>query len=264
MIFPKSILLLLACVALVIIVLALLVRLLENSITFHPTSNLELEPSDYGLDYRDVDFPPRLDSAPVVLLCHGNAGNISHRLEWAVPLVRKGWGLLMFDYRGYGHSTGSPDEQGLYSDAAAALEFLTEREKIAPGRIVLFGRSLGGAVATWLAARKQVGRLVLEGTFTSGAGMARSVFGLLPLHLAARYSWNNEKEIRNVTAPVLIIHGTADKVVPYVLGEKLYQSIAGRRDVRFRRVDGGDHLNLHLVIGQEYYDLIAEFVGDRK
>ena len=274
MILPKSILLGIACLGAVMLVLALLVRLMENSITFHPTGNLELNPADYGLDYREIRltpgergvtlhgwyFAPADGKAPVLLVCHGNAGNISHRLEWLVPFLRRGWGALLFDYRGYGLSTGKPTERGLYKDAETAYEFLAGTEGLEPRRIVIFGRSLGGAVGTWLAARKQCGRLVLEGTFTSGAAISRRIFGFIPLHLATRYRWNTARELEAVKAPVLILHGTSDSVVPFELGQDLVEIKPAGRKLEFVRVDGGDHLNLHLILGTGYYDTVERFV----
>ncbi len=274
MVLPKSILLAAGSIGVVLLALAILVRLLENSITFHPTSRLELTPDDYGLNYRQFrlelagenveldgwQFDPANDKLPVLLVCHGNAGNISHRLEWLVPLLKLGWGAVLFDYRGYGLSSGKPSEQGLYRDSGAVYDYLTGKLKVAPERIVLFGRSLGGAPAAWLAARKPVGRLILEGTFTSAAAISRMLFGFLPLHYAGRYRWPVAENLRLVRAPVLIIHGTEDSVVPYALGEKLAAGAAEGQKFSFLRVEGGDHLNLHHVIGKKYYDEIRRFV----
>lgn len=274
MVLPKSILLAAGSIGVVLLALAILVRLLENSITFHPTSRLELTPDDYGLDYREIRlelaaehitlhgwrFEPTGAELPVLLVCHGNAGNISHRLEWLVPMLKRGWGAVLFDYRGYGLSSGKPSEQGLYHDCEAVYNYLTDELEIAPGRIVVFGRSLGGAPAAWLAARKPVGRLVLEGSFPSAAAMARRLFGFLPLHYAGRYRWPVAQNLRRVGAPVLVIHGTQDSVVPYALGEKLAASATAGQNVTFRRVEGGDHLNLHHIMGQNYYDEIERFV----
>ncbi len=274
MVLSKSILLAAGSIGVVLLALAILVRLLENSITFHPTGRLELTPDDYGLDYRQFrlelagenvelfgwQFDPADDKSPVLLVCHGNAGNISHRLEWLVPLLKLGWGAVLFDYRGYGLSGGKPSEQGFYRDVGAVYDYMTGTLKVAPERIVLLGRSLGGAPAAWLAARKPVGRLILEGTFTSAAAISRTLFGFLPLHYAGRYRWPVAENLRLVRAPVLIIHGTQDSVVPYALGEKLAAGAAEGQKVAFLRVEGGDHLNLHHVIGKKYYDEIRRFV----
>jgi uncharacterized protein len=274
MVLPKSILLAAGSIGFVLLGLAILVRLLENSITFHPTSRLELTPDDYGLDYHEIHvelaeeaillhgwrFDPASKKHPVLLVCHGNAGNISHRLEWLVPMLKLGWGAVLFDYRGYGLSGGKPSEQGLYRDCEAMYDYLTDELKIEPERIVLFGRSLGGAPATWLAARKPVARLVLEGTFSSAAAMSRRLFGFLPLHYAGRYRWPVAQYLRLVRSPVLIFHGTHDSVVPFELGKKLAAAAGEGQDVAFRRVEGGDHLNLHHIMGKDYYDEIERFV----
>ena len=274
MILPKSILLAFASVSAVLLALALLVRLLENTITFHPSGTLEITPDDYGIDYRELSlkpagedislhgwyFAPAAENSPVMIVCHGNAGNISHRLEWLVPFLRRGWGAVLFDYRGYGLSDGKPSEQGLYRDSGAVYDYVTGELGIAEERVVIFGRSLGGAPAAWLAANRKASRLILEGTFTSGADIARRLFGLLPFHFAARYRWPVAENLRKVDEPVMVIHGTADSVVPFNLGEKLAAGAVEGQKVMFRRVEGGDHLNLHHIIGEKYYKDIERFV----
>ncbi len=275
MFLPKSILLAVGSIGIVLLAMAILVRLLENSITFHPTSRLEITPDDYGLDYREIRveltgekitlhgwyFSAASAQLPVLIICHGNAGNISHRLEWLVPMLKLGWGAVLFDYRGFGLSGGKPSEQGLYHDSEAIYDYVTITLGVEPRRLVLFGRSLGGAPAAWLAARKPVGKLILEGTFSSAAAISRRLFGYLPLHYAGRYRWPVAQNMRKVRVPVLIIHGTEDSVVPFSLGEELAASAADGQDITFRRIEGGDHLNLHHILGEKYYEELARFVG---
>ena len=181
MVLVKNIFLGIFSVAAVLLVLAVLVRLLENWITFHPWRELELRPENYGLSAEQTRirsgrgdtihgwyFKPARADAQVIVFFHGNAGNISHRLDLLAPFVRRGLGVLLFDYRGFGLSTGKPSEKAFQQDALAVWDYLTRVKGIATEQLVAFGRSLGGAPATYLAAERKVGRLVLEGSFTSG------------------------------------------------------------------------------------------------
>jgi len=275
MMLVKNILLGIFSAAAVLLVLAVLVRLLENWITFQPWRELEFRPEDYGLSAEEMlirsggadkihgwYFRPGRADAPVIVFFHGNAGNISHRLELVVPFVRRGLGVLLFDYRGYGLSTGKPGEKAFQQDALAVWDYLTGVKGIAAERLVAFGRSLGGAPATYLAAERKVGRLVLEGCFTSGRDMARRIFGFLPLHLAMKNNWEVSRTLKRVRVPVMILHGRQDDVVPFSLGEKLARrGSAGQ--VVFWAVEGGSHLDLYAVLGESYYERIEKFLSQR-
>lgn len=271
----KSIFLGILSVAAVLLVLAILVRLLENWMTFHPWRELEFKPENFGLSAEEVRiqsgggdtihgwyFKPGRANAPVIVLFHGNAGNISHRLELLAPFVRRGLGALLFDYRGYGLSTGKPSEKAFQEDALAVWDYLTQVKGIAPERLVAFGRSIGAAPATYLAAGRKVGRLVLEGSFTSGGDLARRIFGYLPLHLAMKNNWEVSRTLKRVRVPVMILHGRLDDVVPFSLGEKLAREHSAGQVV-FWAVEGGGHLDLYAVLGESYYERIERFLEDR-
>lgn len=249
---------------------ALLIRLLEDRLTFHPTRELEALPSDFGLAFEEALirsgadslhgwlFPPSGSQSPVLLVFHGNAGNISHRLEWIAPFVRRGLGVLLFDYRGYGKSSGKPSEQAFREDALAAWDWLTARG-IEPGRIVAFGRSIGGAPAVYLASREPVRALILEGAFTSGRDMARLIFGFIPAHRLMKNRWEVEDCLAGIDSPVLLIHGTSDQVVPFELGERL-----SRKALRGQwwPVQGGNHLDAHFLLGERYYERVECFLRE--
>ena len=271
----KSISLGFISVAAVLLVMAVLVRLLEDWITFHPWRELEFVPENFGLPAEELRIrsgqadtihgwyfrPGRVD-APVILFFHGNAGNISHRLELVAPFVRRGLGVLLFDYRGFGLSTGKPSEKAFQQDALAVWDYLTRVKGIAAERLVSFGRSLGGAPAAYLAAGRQVGWLVLAGSFTSGRDMARQIFGFLPVYLVMKNSWEVSRTLKRVQVPVMILHGRLDGVVPFSLGEKLArEGSAGQ--VVFWAVEGGGHLDLYAVVGESYYERIEKFLGSR-
>jgi fermentation-respiration switch protein FrsA (DUF1100 family) len=160
-----------------------------------------------------------------VLFFHGNAGNISHRLESLAIFNRLGLDVLMVDYRGYGQSSGRPTEAGTYRDARAAWDWLVARG-VTPDRIVVFGRSLGGAVGAWLAARPGVrpAGLIVESSFTSGADMARRLYPWLPARLITRLKYPVREYVAASRAPVLIIHSRDDEIIPFDMGRELFEA----------------------------------------
>lgn len=253
---------------------ALIVRLLESWITFYPTGRLEYQPRDFGLEHEEVTirvgrsdslhgwhFPPRDDSGPVLLVFHGNAGNISHRLEWLAPFVGRGLGLLIFDYRGYGLSSGRPSEDNFRQDALAVWDWLAGTRGVRAGRIVAFGRSLGSAPAVFLATEREVGGLILEGALTSGKDMSRRMFGRLPMHLAAKNKWDVQGRLLRVRVPTLLVHGDRDDVVPFEMGLRL-QRTGTAGTLEWWPVSGGGHLDLYRLLGNVYYDRLESFALD--
>ena len=255
----------------VLLVLALLVRLLESRLTFYPSAGLDEHPEDYKLAYEEIllepagggtvhgwYFPAAEENAPVLVVFHGNAGNISHRLFWLAPFVQHGCGALLFDYRGYGNSRGRPSEKGFQQEATTLWDYLVESRGLAARRLVLFGRSLGSAPAAYLAAERPVGGLILEGAFGCGADMARQIFGFLPMHLFSKNRWEIAGALARVRVPTLIIHGTADEVVPFELGERLAET-KGPSSLEWWPVAGGGHMDLHQSLGAGYYDRIEKF-----
>jgi fermentation-respiration switch protein FrsA (DUF1100 family) len=206
----------------------------QPGMIFFPYRQLDAVPSDWGYAYQDVSvitddrvrlhgwYIPRPQAQRVVLFFHGNAGNISHRGDSIAIFHRLGLNVFIFDYRGYGRSEGSPSEPGLYRDAAAAWRYLTETRGFDPGQIVLFGRSLGGAVAAQLAATQQPAALILESTLSSARDFARSVFPLLSRLVVVRYDFDTVASLARVHCPVLVIHSPADEIMPFALGEKVY------------------------------------------
>ncbi len=246
---------------------------MENFLVFFPQKELDLQPGDLGLRADDVFvnagddalihgwfFPPPDDGAPVLLFCHGNAGNISHRLDNVRHLVRHGLGVLLFDYRGYGRSTGRPSEKGVYRDGRAVYEHLVNERKIPPERIVPFGRSLGAAVALETALHHPVRCVILESAFTSTRGMARRMgpFALLSPVLPANY--NNLDKIPRLEVPKLIIHGRDDEIVPFKMGETLFRAASGVK--AFLPLDGAGHNDTYVAGGEPYFKALAEFAGD--
>lgn len=203
---------------------------------------------------------PAADSPGVLLWCHGNAGNITHRLENVAELHRRGLSVLIFDYRGYGQSQGVPSEHGLYQDAMAAYDALTTQRHIPPEQIVVFGRSLGAAVGGEVARSRRVAGLILETPFPSVAAMVRAHYGPLPLHwlLAARYDLVTC--LRQVHVPVLVLHGDRDTIVPVELGRAVYA--AANTPKTFYLIRGADHNDTYVVGGEPYFQCLLSFLRD--
>ena len=205
---------------------------------------------------------PALPQAPVVLFLHGNAGNISHRLDTAKLLSGLGAGVLLLSYRGYGLSEGSPDEAGTYADAAAAHAHLTGELGIPASRLVVFGRSLGGGIASWLASERDCGALILESTFTSVPDMGAAIYPAFPVRVLARIHYDTRSRLARLRCPVTIIHSRADEVVPFSHGETLFRE-AGT-DKRFVEIQGGHNAGLMLRDAQyaAYLKTLLSEVGD--
>jgi fermentation-respiration switch protein FrsA (DUF1100 family) len=197
-------------------------------------------------------------SPAVLLWCHGNAGNMIHRLENLAALYEIGLSVFLFDYRGYGRSEGTPSEQGLYQDARAAYGYLTDVRHIDPARLVVFGRSLGAAVAGNLASERKVAGLILESAFPSVAAMAKEQFGGLPTHWLLGSRFPLVERLKSIRAPMLMIHGDQDTIVPFPLGEQVFLAAPGPKSLYV--VKGADHNNLPFVGGQSYFSTLKQFI----
>jgi len=251
---------------------ALMLAFLQKKMIYHPTRELEITPGRIGLAHEDVFlktadgvtihgwYVPAPGAVASLLFLHGNAGNISHRLDNVVRLHRLGVTVLIIDYRGYGLSEGTPGEQGLYEDARAAYAVLRERSGETPERTAVFGRSLGGAVAVDLCSREACPKLILESTFTSTADMVRDIFPLLPPGPWITERFDSESKIRKIRAPLLQFHGTRDTVVPYRLGEKLFRAAPGPK--RFVPIPGAGHNDTCERGGAEYFETIRAFLEE--
>lgn len=214
----------------------LLVYFNQTRLVYFPEKQLGNTPKGVGLDYASVNIAtgdgetlhgwwvPVSDAKGTVLFFHGNAGNISHRINYLTMFKQLGYNTLLFDYRGYGQSSGTPSESGTYLDAQAAWRYLIETQGIAPDHIVLFGESLGGAMAAWLAAREQPGLLVLASTFTSLADLGAEIYPFLPVRWINRFEYNTQESLQSVTCPVIIAHSSQDDVIPFRHGQRLFQA----------------------------------------
>jgi fermentation-respiration switch protein FrsA (DUF1100 family) len=200
---------------------------------------------DLVLDTRDGErliawhVPPQGDRA-VVLYLHGNGGALLHRAERFRALNRHGIGLVAIDYRGYGGSTGAPSEAGFLIDAETAYAFAAARYR--PARIAVWGESLGTGVAVALAAERPVGRVVLEAPFTSAVDIAARHYPFVPVRLLMKDQFRSDERIGRIGAPLLILHGERDRVVPIEFGERLFA--LAREPKRFIRYPDGEHEGL--------------------
>jgi fermentation-respiration switch protein FrsA (DUF1100 family) len=179
--------------------------------------------------------PPR-DGKPVILYLHGNGGALRYRVERFSRLIADGIGVVAVEYRGYGGSSGSPSERGLIADGEAGYAFAAARYAVP--QLVLWGESLGSGVAVALAAQKPVGRVILEAPFTSAVAIGARQYWYMPVRLLMSDQFRSDQRISKVTAPLLILHGAKDQVVPYAMGEALFNlANKPKRIVRF--LDGG-------------------------
>ena len=195
---------------------------------------------------------------PAVLLwCHGNAGNIINRLDNLRELYHLGLSVFLFDYRGYGRSQGRPSEDGLYQDALGAYQYVTRTRHVRPERIVLFGRSLGAAVAGEVASQRSVSGLILESSFPTVEALAKFHYFGLPVHWLVGARFNLVDRLRQISVPILVIHGDRDETVPIQLGRQVFE--AAKNPKSFYLVPGADHNDLYLIGGKPYFQRLMRF-----
>jgi len=251
------------------VVVCLLLVLLQSRMVYYPTREIEATPELFGLAYEPVTFAaadgvkltgwfvPADDQRAVVLICHGNGGNISHRVVLIDLLHRLGLGVFIFDYRGYGQSDGRPSERGTYLDAEAAWRYLTDRREIPADRIILHGRSLGAAVAAHLAKDCGPAMLLLESAFTSIDDMGAELYPWLPVRLLTRYHYSTIEYVAQVNCPVLIIHSADDRMIPPEHGRRLFA--AAGEPKQFLEITGS-HNDGYYESGAVYTDGLDEFI----
>jgi fermentation-respiration switch protein FrsA (DUF1100 family) len=246
--------------------------LFEKRLIYFPYRTLEVTPAALGLRHDELRlvtedgvtlhgwFLPVPDSRFTVLLCHGNGGNISHRLDRVLLMqARLHVDVLLFDYRGYGRSDGRPDEEGTYRDARAAYKYLRDERVVAPARLVLFGESLGSAVALQLALEREARGLVLESPFTSIPEMARAAYPFLPVGRFLRTRYDSLERVPRLRMPLLVLHGERDRIVPFLQGRRLFE--AAPEPKRFYSIPGADHNDTYAVGGEPYWRVVSDFLS---
>ncbi|MFH1553106.1 MAG: alpha/beta hydrolase [Candidatus Omnitrophota bacterium] len=246
----KKVMYYIVALAIIVLFIALYVRWFERSSIFFPSRQIVATPDSIGLAYEDVYFKtsdgvqlngwfvPDGDSPrATVLYCHGNAGNISHRLDIIRMFNSLGLDVFIFDYRGYGRSNGGPSEEGTYLDAQAAYDYLVNTKGIDPERIVIYGKSLGGAVAVDLATRTEVRAVISDSAFTSTVNMGREIYPFLPVELVITMKYDTISKVKGLSMPKLIIHSSEDEIVPFHHGEEIFENCAEPK--HFYRMLGG-------------------------
>ncbi|HEX8183349.1 MAG TPA: alpha/beta hydrolase [Blastocatellia bacterium] len=194
----------------------------------------------------------------VLLWFHGNAGNVSHRYDMIRTLMQIPVNVFIIDYRGYGKSEGAPSEQGIYADAQAAWNYLATERRIAPERIIIFGKSLGGVAAIDLASKVEPAGLIVQSSFTSASDMAAAILPIYP-RFFMRSKMDSKRKIASVRCPKLFIHSRADEVVPYELGRKLFE--AAPEPKQFYEVAGAPHNSTYVVGGKNYLEALRKFIN---
>jgi len=223
---------------LVYVLFSALIYFRQDSLIFYPnfpSRELTSTPSHIGLSYESISlttedstilhgwFISHPQEKAVVVFFHGNAGNISHRIQTIQLMHELALSVLIFDYRGYGKSQGKVSEKGLYLDAKAAWSYLTTSMGYENNDIVIWGRSLGAAIAANLAANKQAKAVILESTFTSVPDMASQLYPFLPVRWMSRYQLNVKQSVSAINSPLLIVHSRDDEIIPFSHGEKLFE-----------------------------------------
>ncbi len=276
----------LICLALFAAVLAVSVRLMENSLIYFPSKHPagRWNAQGYGLAAEDVwlatsdgvrihgwyvtasvapggagGLAAGDSGVPVILFFHGNGGNLTDRIEKLQLLTSLSADVFIIDYRGYGRSEGKPNEPGIYMDGDAAYKHLTAGRGVAAERVIVFGESLGGAVACEIAARYPTGGVILESTFTSASEMARKVLPLLSPRLYLKTRFDNLGKISRITTPVLLIHGTQDTTVPPEHSQRLYDAASEPKALAL--IPGAGHNDVFVVGGGEYAGAILRFLA---
>lgn len=253
--------------------LSLWLFVFQSNLVFYPETGREISatPDQIGLPYEDIHLKtsdgislhgwhiPAPQPRGTVLFLHGNAGNISHRLDSVQMFQRLGYSTLIFDYRGYGNSGGKPTEEGTYMDAEAAWRHLTEQRHIPSCRIVLFGESLGGAVGAWLAARQKPAALVIASGFTSVPDLGQQFYPYLPVRWLARIRYDTREYLRSVTAPVLIAHSPEDDIIPFEHGQALFA--VANPPKQFLELAGG-HNDGFIFMREAWVRVLGDFLGE--
>lgn len=257
--------------SIIIFIVFLLVysQILEWKALYYPSKKIEFTPSNFGLEYEDAFFEtkdgvmlhgwfvPAEDSFATILYCHGNAGNISHRVEIARMFNQRKMDFFIFDYRGFGKSKGMPTEKGTYLDAQAAYDFLINKKGIGKSRIVIYGKSIGAAIAIDLATKTDAAALISESSFLSTKAMAREIYPYLPFWLFIRSKYNADRKINKVNIPKLIIHSQNDEIVPFAHGQKLFDLAKPPKEFYVMR---GGHNDAFYIYSDECMQRIVDFL----
>lgn len=248
----------------------LLVVVLEPRLTFFPLRGLTSTPQKGEISYQEMTVPTRdgenvhawalhhPEARAEVVFFHGNGGNLSLWLDFLLELYHQSLTVIAFDYRGYGKSTGSPTEAGLYEDTAALVDHFWAHVHRPISSVLYWGRSLGGVMAAYATTVRKPDGLVLEATFSDKDSLLHHYPLLRILAAFSRYRFPTVEFLRDLDRPVLVIHGTHDEVVPFSEGRKLFHQL--NTEKYFYEIGGADHGNLHLIEPEHYQAEVWEFI----
>ena len=248
----------------------LCVKFYEKKMIFFPFKDLEAIPSDYGIIYEDIFFKtpdniqingwfiPNKSASKTILLFHGNAGNLSHRIEIIEMLLKLNVNVFIIDYRGYGKSNGKPSEKGIYTDALTSYEYLINQKKIKPENIIVYGKSLGTIVAIDLASKVKIDKLIVDSGLTSAKDMSKLILPFLPLYIFLNVKFDSINKIKKVNCPKLIIHSIDDRTIPFSMGQKLFQE--AKKPKQFYQ-STGNHNEFLYINKTEISNIIANFIN---
>lgn len=256
--------------------LGVMLYIMQPKFLFNPLQGVTYTPEELGLEFENVKFRtsdgvqlngwyvPARKSVYTILFCHGNGGNIMHRLDSINIFYHLGVNCFIFDYRGYGNSEGKPTEEGTYLDVRAAYDWLLKEKKVPRANIIIFGRSLGGSIATQLATKVKAAACIIESTFTSYRDIGKKFYPYMPVRWFARFDYKTIDYIREIHCPVMIIHSRNDETIPFEFGLQLYE--AANEPKEFVEIFGS-HNDGFLVSGGAYKKAWAKwlkFLGENK
>lgn len=242
----------------------------QDDYIYFPERKITATPLTFGIPYEDLHVPASDgisvncwliragDPTGAVVFAHGNGGNLGDRVEKYLLLRDLGLTVFAFDYRGYGNSGGSPSEEGFYLDAEAVVSE-AGRRGFGGGNLILYGESIGGAVAAKVAAKSGAAGLIIESSFTSAAEMAKHYYPAFPVKLIMRSEFDTLRSMRSCACPVLVMHSPGDDIIPYRMGLHLYESAPGPK--RFARLEGG-HNGGGILVSAEAREDLRSFVKD--
>ena len=246
----------------------------QSSLIYYPDMpgrHIVATPQRIGLEYQDVQFVtgdkvnlhgwfiPHRAAKGTLLFFHGNAGNISHRLESIEIFHRLELNVFILDYRGYGQSEGKVSEQGTYRDAEAAWDYLVQTRGVNPKQVIIFGRSLGASIASWLASKHTPAALIIESGFSSVPAMAKRIYPFLPVSWLASFKYDTKNHVSTITCPVLVAHSRSDDIIPFAEGREIFAAAPEAK--QFLEMRGG-HNDGFLVSGRTYVDGLKSFIHE--
>ncbi|MCK4835482.1 MAG: alpha/beta hydrolase [Candidatus Aminicenantes bacterium] len=252
------------------IVLVAYLFFFQSRFVYFPKREILQTPKSINLEYQEICyqtsddvlisawFIPTKKPKATILFCHGNAGNISHRLESIKIFHHLQLSTFIFDYRGYGQSEGRTTEKGTYLDAEAAWNYLVNELKISNNKIIVFGRSLGGSIAAWLAQKHNPRGLIVESSFTSIPELGAKLYPIFPVKLLSHFKYNTSKYLKKINCPVLIIHSLDDEIISYSNGQKLYDSALSPKEFLSIR---GSHNEGFILSEQLYIAGLQKFIS---